>query len=80
MFFLSSPADAQKVFELQDFSGKLKYTGEIAYWVDTTFKLNSAQIDRLSNLPISEKVIPDLGWGKFRGWIKLSVKSDKNQH
>jgi DNA-binding CsgD family transcriptional regulator len=79
LLFLSSITDAQKVFELQDFSGKLKYTGEIAYWVDTTFKLNSAQIDRLSNLPISEKVIPDLGWGKFRGWIKLSVKSDKNQ-
>ena len=74
-FFLSSGADAQKVFEFRDFRGTVKYTGEVAYWLDTTFKLNSAEIDRLSNLPISEKVIPDLGWGKFRGWIKMNIKS-----
>ena len=67
--------DAQKVFEFQDFIGKLKYTGEVAYWADTSFKINSRQIDQMSNLSISEKVIPDLGWGKFRGWIKMNVKS-----
>ncbi|WP_255080990.1 LuxR C-terminal-related transcriptional regulator [Lacihabitans sp. CCS-44] len=71
--------DAQKVFEFRDFRGTLKYTGEVAYLIDTTFKINSCQIDKLSNLPISEKVIPDLGWGKFRGWIKLNAKSSKNQ-
>jgi DNA-binding CsgD family transcriptional regulator len=79
MFFLPSMAYAQKVFEFRNFPRTLKYIGEVAYLIDTTFKINSSQIDKLSNLPISEKVIPDLGWGKFRGWIKLNAKSSKSQ-
>jgi DNA-binding CsgD family transcriptional regulator len=77
LFFVSTSIDAQKVYEFRDFSGNLKFTGEVASIIDTTFRLDQYQVDQSANFTISEKVIPDLGWGKFKGWIKLKLKSAK---
>jgi DNA-binding CsgD family transcriptional regulator len=79
LFFLCSSLEAQKIYVFRDFKGNLKFTGEVAFVLDTTYKLNQYQIDKFSNFIISEKVIPDLGWGKFKGWIKINLKSEKGE-
>ena len=77
MLCLCSKVDAQKIYDFQDFDRQFKYTGEVAYIADTSFLLTQYQIDSISGLDISKKVIPDLGWGKFKAWVKLNVKSGK---
>lgn len=79
LFTLPLFANAQKVFEFKDFGGSVKFTGEAAYLLDTTLNLQPSELDISDDFKISKKVVPDLGWGKFRGWVKLNLKSQQKQ-
>lgn len=79
LFFLSFATNAQTLFDLPKINGSLKYSLEVSFVADTTFQLTVADLGSLKQLPISEKAIPDLGWGKFRGWVRLNLKSKENQ-
>jgi hypothetical protein len=80
LFFLSFFVNAQTVFELPNINSSLKYSQEVSIIADTSFHLTVDDLLLLKQLPVSEKAIPDLGWGKFRGWVMMKVKSKENQH
>ena len=80
LFFLSFAINAQTVFDLPKIDGSLKFSQEVSVVVDTSFHLTVADLESRKLMPVSEKVIPDLGWGKFRGWVMMKIISKENQH